>query len=214
MSSWSMPAPDGRVVLCLSGGLDSALCMYRALEAGHELIVHHIVMKNREGRQDVEKRAVDGILRWCRARGLDRFAYTESALDYGSLRFLILDMYIWSLHIGALLADPLNREVRRVIVPRNLDSFRYRPDRSAAAVEQSERRSDERRNAIVRAVAGREPEWLFPMGRMTKADVVADLPPDLRRLCWYCRRPDAGKPCRKCHTCEQVQGARGEVVRP
>jgi 7-cyano-7-deazaguanine synthase in queuosine biosynthesis len=194
-------------LLCLSGGLDSALCAYKALSAGQRLHLHHIHLSNREGRQAVEAQATADILSWFRDNGLTDFTYTESSVHYGTIRFLVQDVNIWSYFIGAILADPRHRHMRSVIIPRNLDSFRYNDDSTPAQRRRAEARANERREQIVKAVAGRLPKWLYPIGNYTKLDVIRELPEGLRELCWWCRRPVGNAPCHRCHTCQQVDDA-------
>src|SRR5690606_19571219 len=114
-------APD--TLLLLSGGIDSAYCMWRLLSEGRSLLVHHVHLTNHEGRVQYEAQAVKRILAWMRGRGLNRFTYTESSFDYGSLRFIVKDSYLWAFHIGIIMANPENRGVTKVIVPRHWDAF-------------------------------------------------------------------------------------------
>src|SRR5690606_12086583 len=100
-----------RVIVNLSGGVDSAYGLYLCLEAGCDVLVHHIRLKNHEGRQDVDQRATRDILDWLRAQKLPgRMTYVESGFDYGSLRYVVRDIWIWTLFTGIILSDPQHRD--------------------------------------------------------------------------------------------------------
>lgn len=189
----------GRTLLMLSGGIDSALCMYQALTAGRDLAVHHIRLVNHEGRQDVEDAATSKIVAWHRQNGLDGFTFTRSTFDYGTLRFIVKDAAVWAFLIAVVLADPKNRDIGRVIIPRHLDAFGHVADPARAAA-----RSDRLLAGMTQLVAGRVPEFEHPIGQFRKPAIIAATPPDLLACCWWCRKPQSGRPCHRCITCVQV----------
>src|SRR5690606_4019228 len=192
--------PD--TLLLLSGGIDSAYCMWRALLEGRTLLVHHVHLTNREGRVAYEAQAVQRILDWMRGKGLDRVVYSDSAFDYGTVRHIVRDHGIWALWIGILLSDPKHRQIRHVIRPDHYDSARDGPD--GAEMQRAHRRY---RN-ISFEVCERELVFEHPIQHMMKAEVVQAMPPDLLELCWYCRWPTRdGKPCHRCYTCKLVDPA-------
>src|SRR5690606_35955104 len=104
--------PD--TLLVLSGGIDAAYCMWLALSEGRTLLVHHVHLTNREGRVAYEAQAVQRILDWMRGQGLDRFVYTESAFDCGTVRHIVRAHCIWALWIGILLSYSKHRQIRHV----------------------------------------------------------------------------------------------------
>src|SRR5690606_23675578 len=59
-----------RVLVNLSGGIDSSYCLYLAMQAGCDVLVHHIRLVNREGRAPYEKEAVQRVMEWIRSQGL------------------------------------------------------------------------------------------------------------------------------------------------
>src|SRR5690606_37600278 len=150
-----MTNPD--TLLLLSGGIDSAYCMWRLLSEGRALHVHHVHLKNHEGRLEYEAQATKRILSWMRGRGLTSFTYTESAWDYGTLRFIVKDAHLWAFVIGVILADPANRAVQHVIVPRHWDAFPTGPSGPGPA------RTDRVYREIPRQVCGRVPELEYPI---------------------------------------------------
>ena len=192
--------PD--TLLLLSGGIDSAYCMWRALSEGRSLHVHHVHLTNHEGRLQYEARAVERILKWMRGRGLTNFRYTENPLGMGTLGWIPKDHCFWAQFIGTICANPKNRHITRVIRPDHWDSVPGGPD--SPAMKQADRRY---RN-ISYEICERELIWEHPIQRMMKAEVVHAMPRDLLELCWYCRRPThRGKPCHRCYTCRLVDAA-------
>lgn len=168
--------------------------------------VHHVHLKNREGRLDYEAEAVQRILNWMRSHGFTNFTYSESAFDYGTVHYLVRDHCIWALWIGILLANPSLRHIRHVIRPNHYDSAPAGPDSAEM------RRAHRRYRNISYEVCERELVFEHPIQHMWKAEVIWAMPPDLLRLCWYCRRPTSdGQPCHRCYTCRLVDTALREV---
>lgn len=196
-----MTSPD--TLLLLSGGIDSAYCMWWALSQGRALHVHHVHLKNHEGRLQYEARAVEGILNWMREQGLTSFRYTESSFDYGSIRWIVKDHCVWAFFIGIILAGPQNKGIKRVIRPDHFDSLPTGPD--GPGMQRAHRRYREiswqihERDDII---------WEHPIQHLTKAQVIRSMPPGLLELCWWCRRPTvSGEPCHRCYTCRLVDRA-------
>ena len=194
-----------RMLINLSGGIDSVYCLHLMLEQGHKVLAHHIRLRNREGREQVEYKATQRVLQHFRSKGYSRqIKYHETGFDYGTINYVAYDLYIWSFMTAILLTDPNTRaSTRAVVISSHLDSpFMLNPEREA------------RRRALVRSVLGDwEPEWVFPIGDMTKKQIVQAIPNDLLNLCWWCRYPRRNKPCGRCKTCKQVTEALREKGR-
>lgn len=192
--------PD--TLLLLSGGIDSAFCLWKHLTEGGTIHIHHVHLKNHEGRLKYEAEAVKRILKWMTKQGLTQYTYTESTFDYGTLRFIVKDHNIWALTAGIILADPQNRSINKMIRPLHWDSFAKGAE-SAPAI-----RSERAYRNIIQQVSGRnDVELLYPIRQRMKAEIIREMPRDLLELCWYCRTPKAGKPCHKCYTCKLVDPA-------
>lgn len=189
-------------LLMLSGGLDSTLCAYQALAQSRPVHLHHISFRSHEGRQRHEDRATKAILKWLDTHGLDGYTYTESTWDYGTLRWIPKDVNVWAFVASVVLADPRHAHLDTLIVPRHLDAFGHVVDPAGQAA-----RSNRLIDGFARLVAHRGVTIDTPLAEMRKADIVAALPPDLRRLCWWCRTPRAGRPCGRCITCRTVDPA-------
>lgn len=188
-----------RVLVNLSGGVDSAYGLYLCLRAGCDVLVHHIRLANHEGRQDVEQRAVRDILEWLRQQDLPgRMTYVESAFDYGTLRYIVKDIWIWTLYTGIILTDPEHRDRAVALTSVHADSPNG-PD--------SDSSKERRRKAILEAVCGFQPEVFYPIAHLSKVDAARECPLELLKRCWWCRTPRNGKPCLRCITCKRLEPA-------
>ena len=187
------------VLVNLSGGIDSAYCMQLMLEQGHNVLAHHIRLKNWEGRQQLEYKATQDIIKHFRKEGYAKqIKYHETGFDYGTLRYIAYDIHIWTFFTGIILTNPsLKKSIEGVVISSHQDSPFMRDTE----------RDSRRRELIKSMLSGWEPKWLYPIGHLLKKDVVRACPKDLLDLCWWCRRPYRNKPCGRCHTCRQVKGA-------
>lgn len=189
-------------LLMLSGGIDSAYCLLQHVRAGLPIRTHHVVLADWEGRQRVEAQATKEILAWMRRNGFAHLiTHSESSVNFGTIKWLPKNFYLWAYWAGTIMAAPSNRNITNIIIPRHSDAFRGGPDSPGA------QKSDEAYKTTIKLISGREPNLVYPIVHMAKAEVVQAMPRDLLRLCWYCRTPNGGKPCGKCMTCKQVQPA-------
>lgn len=182
-------------LLNLSGGIDSALCMWLAYEQNRPIVTHHIRLNSSQGRADVEDQATDRIRAWFANRGYTP-EHLRSGFDWGDLPRL-LDVNVWSFFIGAILAK--RPDIDTVIVPGHLDAF---VPGSAA-----QREATKVKAGMCDLLLGRQPIWDYPLADMRKADIVRAIPTDLLAQCWWCRTPRNGMSCHRCHTCRQVDAA-------
>lgn len=186
-------------LLMLSGGLDSAWCLRHLVESGLPVRTHHVTLRDWEGRASVEDRAVTNVLRWAKDNGHGHLiTHSRSTVDFGDLRWIPKNFHLWAYWAGVIMANPANAAITKVVLPRHSDAFT-----SPAGAK----KSDTAYKTHIKAICGRTPELVFPMVHLTKAEVVRDLPADLREACWWCRRPRNGKPCHNCMTCRQVDPA-------
>lgn len=193
-------SPD--TLLMLSGGIDSAWCLWQRVRAGLPTRTHHVVLSDHEGRASVESAATRRVLAWLRTRGgADLITHTESRVDFGTVRWIPQNYYLWAYWSGVLMAAPSGRDLERIVLPRHSDAFAGGPDSAGA------RRSDDAYRTTVELIAGRAPVLEYPMLHLTKAEVVRDMPADLLARTWHCRRPARGRPCHECPTCRQVDAA-------
>ena len=187
-------------MLPFSGGCDSTLVLWNWLREnpGKKLLVYHVVLKNFEGRQDLELNACHRILDWMRAQGLTNFEYEEMGFDYGTLRKIIFDMEIWALWDGIILRAKKNANIKNILCP-------YIKTNHQAEMLTGRHIT---RVAVTKLISKRPLNYLMPIMNMDKEAILNALHPDLRKMVWYCRRPvNGGDPCHKCFTCVAVDRA-------
>jgi 7-cyano-7-deazaguanine synthase in queuosine biosynthesis len=183
-------------LLMLSGGIDSAYCLHKHFEEGDTPIrLHHVHLYDWEGRASMERQAVNRILYHFRKKK-SLIHYTESTVNFGTLGFIPYNYHLWAYWAGAIFAS--DRNITQLVIPRHSDAFE-----NEAGAEGSNRAYI----TTINNMSGREPELLFPMVHLTKAEVIEDCPSEILRAAWYCRRPKGGRTCNKCKTCKQVQTA-------
>jgi 7-cyano-7-deazaguanine synthase in queuosine biosynthesis len=190
-------------LLNLSGGLDSAYCLYQAMQAGEHLLVHHIRLKNHEGRQQLEHQAVRRIRAWIDQQNLPgAYTYIESGYESGTIGWIPQDVAIWAFQTGVIMSGPRYAHIDSLIVPRHQDAFVHMKDPAAGMAA-----SDRFIQSFVSLLAKREVKILTPIGHLRKAEIIAAMPAELRRRCWWCRTPKRNAPCHKCATCKSVDAA-------
>ena len=181
----------------LSGGIDSTYVLYQWLMDNPDelILVHHIDLINHERRHKREQIAVDKILYWLKDHGLDNFTYIKSTFDYGGIGSIIKDVEVCNFFIGIILRSNKWNAIRSVLMPiykrenvlRQTRANRLRKLVSNDSIE------EEKYGVTV----------LYPIENKTKQEVMALMPEDLLKLCWYCRY-GSSKPCGKCITCVEV----------
>ena len=186
-------------LVMFSGGLDSTAVLVRLLtETDEDLRVHHIRMMNLEDRADAEQRAVESIVSWCQAR-YRPFPYSESGLDFSGLHAIPID-YLAVAFVACQVAIDTPRCARIAVgtLARDLDEIK----RSVCA---NQRRVFTAMYECYRQRKLGEPsvEWVYPVYALTKPQIAALLPSELRALTWSCRRPlRSGGGFRPCSTCK------------
>jgi len=186
-----------------SGGLDSTAMLLKLLEeTREELHVHHIRMENRQVRDGAEQQAVERVLAWCRAH-CRPFRYSESGLDFRALEAIPID-YLSVAFVACQVAidTPGCNRIAVGTLAADLDEIRR-------SVTSAQRQVFDAMYACYRARKVGEPEieWIYPVYRLSKAEVALSLPPELREAAWSCRTPvqtttgyqicGQCKPCRK-----------------
>lgn len=188
------------MLLQLSGGIDSAFVLWEWLKNNPDEIclVHHINLKNHEGRLEFEKIAVDNILKWFMNQGLNNFIYLESGFDYGTVNYIIKDVEICGLFLGIILRNPKWSGIEKILMPI------YEDINSAREI---------RKRKILDIVSyNKKVKIEYPLKGLTKLDVINKIPKELLELTWYCRKPINKILCGKCYTCNEVNDSL-EVIR-
>lgn len=179
-----------------SGGVDSVYAAYRALRNGDKVYLHHCVLKSKYSRHTQEKRAASACIDYFKSTGLKNFVYLESSFDYGNLDFLIYDVELIGFITGMILRNPAHKSIERVIVSVNAE------DPTGQDINTPRRVSA---NGLAEQVAGRKIEWEYPFIHMTKKEIMEDMPPELLKRTWWCRRPQKNNmPCKACNSCKST----------
>jgi len=188
-------------LVMFSGGLDSTAVLVRLLtESKDDLRVHHIRMANLEGRAEAEQRAVESIVAWCQDR-YRPFRYSESGLDFSGLNAIPID-YLAVAYVACqvVIDTPGCARVAVGTLARDLDEIK----RSVCA---NQRRVFSAMYECYRARKLGEPlvDWVYPVYALTKPQIAALLPPELRAMTWSCRKPvpipGGFRPCGVCKPC-------------
>lgn len=172
-------------LVMFSGGLDSTAVLARLLsETGDDLRVHHIRMRNREGRADAEQSAVDAIIGWC-AKHYRGFRFSQSGLDFSELEAIPID-YIAVAYVACQVAidTPGCNRIAVGTLARDLDEMKR-------SVCDAQRRVFAGMYDCYRVRKLGEPEvsWVYPVYSLTKPQIASLLGPELRSMTWSCRRP-------------------------
>lgn len=187
---------SGPVLVNFSGGVDSVYAAYIALRNGNRVVLHHCVLKSKHSRHTQEKQAAKRCLDFFTRNRLGNFTYVESGFDYGTLGHMIYDVELIGFLTGTILRNPAHKNVERVIVSVNSEDPTGRDINTPRRV---------RANRIAEEVAGRKIKWEYPFIHMTKRQVMEDMPPELLRSTWWCRRPQKNDmPCKKCASCKST----------
>lgn len=200
MSGSSSATMVPTVCVSWSGGIDSTSCLWQLLRDGVCVLAHHVELRTPEGRWQAEREAVDAQREWFRAHGYgDQIVWKETGFAYGNVAKFTRDINITAFMAGFILSG--YPSVTAAVISSSADDVRRQRD----PVIQS------RRKQLTEIMAGRSFEWLVPNEHKTKAEVMAEMPPDLLALCWYCRRPrrENGRwqRCGVCRTCREVIAA-------
>jgi 7-cyano-7-deazaguanine synthase in queuosine biosynthesis len=190
-------------LVMLSGGLDSAAALYKLLtETRDELHVHHVRLVNRDRRERAEQDAVEAIVAWCRAH-CRPFRYSESVLDFAELEAIPIDYLAIAFAACQVAIDtPGCNRIAVGTLAADLDEIKRR-------VSEAQRRVFDAMYACYRARKLGDPDlkWIYPVYQLTKAQVAASLPEELRACAWSCRRPvataDGYRICGECKPCRK-----------
>ena len=223
--------PGDRIYLGVSGGLDSAYMAYRLLSDGYPLLLHHTTYRTRQLRYVHEEQAYLAVIGWLRDHGLDQFTISKSEYicdaTYTDEELAVIGwdhiehapdedgqpapvtIYGWNLDYRYLLPEA----GKQLHLWRGANGRRRGDIRHVIINSHRESRTtfgDPEFDSFWKAaeiLAGRPLSWLEPMKAYDRTEILGDMPPDLIRLCWWCRDPDDGKPCHICSTCKAVDPA-------
>lgn len=186
------------ILAAVSGGLDSVAMAWRLLQGSTPVHIHHVSLRNgisnRTRRWIAEDAAMDRIVTWLRDQ---RFVFghsTSTVLKDPRADIVIVTEECAGLVISGQVARP--------------DAF----VRGAAAhdfgVEAVGRRQVQALLAWKSILGPEAPPIDFPVRDMTRAEMWREMPEELSRLTWSCRRPRTTESgfvaCHECKTCLQM----------
>lgn len=147
----------------------------------------------------MEQQASRNVIAYCRQHfPAVEIKHDESTVDMGKLPKKPRDHYLWAYVAAAVMASEEN--LTKLILPRGANDFTNPADAQLS--------TDSYMTAIRVSTKERGVEICYPMLHMDKGQVIRALPADLRKLCWWCRRPrrrnGQWRVCHRCHTCKAV----------
>jgi hypothetical protein len=197
--------PGARLYLQMSGGLDSSYLAWRLLRDGYKLLIWHCSFRTHQERWPHEDAAYANVVAWLRRQRLTQFEELPSGLysPGGAIIGWRLDYtFLWPEagfhlrnkdHMGRRITK--RQDVRHIVIPNHAESRSV----DGAPLKTATRQMCHN--------AGRTITPLYPMARYSRPEYMADMPTDLIDLSWWCRKPNNGRPCRRCSTCQVVDPA-------
>ncbi len=202
-------------ILCMfSGGIDSSGVLHSLVTdpafRDRELIVHHIILQNRENRAKAEMDSVTAIIKHYQEQHPERpFTYTQSVFNTMGFAPLQANRFPFDMDVCAFTAANIavaRKDVRQIAMGRT------KTDVDSGG--QNFQKRMERAQNVFRAVYSLEtetvPDYIFPVINMTKQAIWEMLPEPVQNASWYCRQPQYSEdglahPCKQCITCKEVQ---------
>lgn len=189
------------VLVMLSGGLDSTGMLWQLIKESRPIHVHHMNLFNQENRARVEAAAVKNILNYVGNHAV--FSYSESTHHYPTYNNTFMyDSDIVSFISGTIcLAMPSIKNIAIGMTKNDAEG----PSLSARI---------ERSTKILAAFT--TATKIYPVIKMSKAEIYHMLPTKLRDLTWSCRTPiyrdNTAVSCDVCPTCKSLEKMKEEVV--
>lgn len=202
------------IIVCMfSGGIDSTGVLHSLITDqdyfDRDLIVHHIILQNRENRAQAEMESVRSIIDYYQNQHPERpFTYTQSVFDTTGFAPLQANRFPFDMDVCAFTAANIavaRKDVRQIAMGRT------KTDVESGGNDFQQRM--QRAQDVFKAVYSLEPEavpdYIFPMINLTKQEVWATLPAEVKAATWYCRHPiypehGRAQACGKCNTCKEV----------
>lgn len=201
-------------ILCMfSGGVDSSGVLHSLITdqdfRDRALIVHHIILQNRENRAQAEMESVTRIVQHYQEHHPDRpFTYTQSVFNTMGFAPLQANRFPFDMDVCAFTAANIavaRKDVRQIAMGRTKTDV----DSGGSNFQQRM----ERAQAVFHVVYSLEkepvPDYIFPVINMTKQAIWEMLPQAVQQASWYCRHPQyqddgSAHPCKQCITCKEV----------
>lgn len=197
--------------IAYSGGFDSTYYLWKWLKEnppskGQSILVHHVYLHN--ARKKVEGAACDTILALLKKQGMSNFHYIKTVFSRGNIRGRIFDLDAIGIMSGFVLTNH-GRNVNTVLgcycaeESTNIISMLN----SGMTMRKIADTSSFRSSIFIRHIeyiTQKRYDYVSPYIRTKKADMIKELPMDIRNAVWYCRTPTKqGMPCGTCFNCKR-----------
>jgi hypothetical protein len=206
---------DMKILCMYSGGLDSCGALWELLTneqyANDTILVHHVNILNHENRFYPEKIAVEKTLAAIKNQVTRPFYYSESTIDF---QFLPIPSDIpYDGDCYAFIAGNLAVIDPAIGLIATGSTLTDENDDGGAVRRMGERRQAVFDTLFMHREREKRCQIFYPVGTMTKAQIWAMLPDDVRQHTWSCRRPvfhqktESGmviEACRQCATCLEI----------
>lgn len=185
------------IVAAVSGGLDSVAMLWKLLEGDEPVHAHFVNMRVRSGRGNAEAAAIKLIGPWLRDnRGQFEFTASEYRPNQERRGY---DVVVVSRHVGQM-CKTLG------LTPSAYCRGGALHDESAPGIK------GRRRQALIEWRRwwpdGAVPPTRFPLREMSRAEIWAMLPDELRRMTTSCRKPVVTEgrwtACGACRPCREM----------
>ncbi len=190
-------------IVLFSGGLDSTYLLWKLLNEGKNIHVHHVSIRtHREPMWKEQDEAVRKIIEYL---WTDKpFKYTESVYEWHCTEILAYDTDVIISHAQPLVRI-FNPEVKINI------HIGWTPEDMGIPIVQTRVKHDVSNNLwrALRLSLGNPPNTPDTLTKrlvddnITKKDMIQELPPELLELTWTCREPIHGEKCNMCSSCQE-----------
>jgi len=201
-------------ILCMfSGGIDSSGVLHSLIAdddfQDRELIVHHIILQNRENRAKAEMESVSSIVNYYQEQYPQRpFTYTQSIFNTMGFAPLRANRFPFDMDVCAFTAANIavaRKDVRQIAMGRTKTDV----DSGGTNFQHRMQRAQQVFQAVYALETEAVPDYIFPVINMTKHAIWQMLPAPVQQASWYCRHPQyqqdgSALPCKQCITCKEV----------
>lgn len=205
---------SGDTILAMfSGGIDSTGVLHQLMTdpdfAQRPLIVHHIILQNRENRAIAELQAANAIIDYYKKSQPERrFTYTESVFNTTGFAPLNATRFPFDMDVCAFIASNIcvaRKDIKQVAMGRT----RTDVENGGTDFEQRMTRAQKVFKAVYALEKESPPNYIFPVINLTKHEIWQQLPKQVQKATWYCRHPRydeqrVAHACSQCQTCKEV----------
>tara|TARA_Y100001938_G_scaffold146072_1_gene224190 strand:- start:1098 stop:1883 length:786 start_codon:yes stop_codon:yes gene_type:complete len=200
-----------KVVAFLSGGLDSTGMIYKMIQDGYTVHIHHLIM-DRWGshKHSSEFQAAQNVVNWLRdpantgdgPKWIERFTWSRFSFNGTGAP---PDHLLYAM-LGACMVLPDHIPIEWENHTRAIATGRIATDETTTGSALFNKALK-----IFKAATDNNVQWLRPVNHMCKRDIIQMLPPELVQLTTSCHYPiktdDGLKDCRNCVGCaRKVEG--------